>query len=300
MTPKSTLRTTALAALFVLAFATPRAVTESVADRDYTFFEPMTERQLNFTKPIEDRNLSFTISGKIDKVLLKRGETVEKDQLLVQLEAKEAKAAVDQLKVQVQIAKLNIDAARETAELAEAEFENHKQLRETNSASPIEYERSRIQFELSKIEQSTANEQRRNRELELKRAKATYERYALRAPIAGRIEDVVVSEGETVEPHQQVILLVVTNPLKVDAKVNIAEAMKLKLGDKAWITASLPGFTEPMIGTITYKASVADAAAETLVIGVEAENPNGLPAGSNVSVEFTAPKPLAAARGPAE
>ncbi len=249
------------------------------------------------TAPKEDRELSFTVpgGGKVEEVLVKEGDIVKKGQVLMKLEAKEQEARIKQLEHQLINSGKTIEAARKTSELAGLEADRYKTAFEKNAGSRFEYDRAKLQHELKAIEVELEEENKKQVELEIDRNKASLETYNLRAPIDGRIEMMTVSEGESVQPLRPIVRLVDTNPLEVKADVDTHYALRLKKGDKAWITSTLPGFTKPMEGTVTFTASVASVASETLRITIEVPNAIDLKAGLTVKVTFDDPSQVASA-----
>ena len=80
--------------------------------------------------------------------------------------------------------------------------------------------------------------------------------------------------------------LVVTDPLWIDVPVSTPATLSLKVGGTALVHSVLPGFEDAMTGHILHLAAVADAASNTRIVRVEMPNPRGMPAGTEVSVEF--------------
>ncbi len=246
------------------------------------------------TAPDKDLELAFTVGGKVEEVLVKRGEAVKKGQILMKLEGKEQRAQIEQVKFNISSADKQIEQAQKTAELYGVEAERMKFLyEEKEAASKYEFQRAQIQFELGKIDVQIAEQQKEGLKLELNKQEAIYDRYFLRAPIDGVIEEVPVSEGETVEPLSPIVMLVNTNILKIDADVHITDALKVNVGDTAWIRSDLEGFDKTLTGEVTFKAKVGDSASETLRIGIEVSNEADLAAGTSVKISFRDPARVA-------
>jgi len=126
---------------------------------------------------------------------------------------------------------------------------------------------------------------------QLVRAKATHERYKLLAPLDGIIEQVAVAKGETVEQLKPVLMLVVTDPLWIDAWLPISQTLQLKTGAPAWVRIKLPDhYDKPAQGRIIHLSQVADAASDRRLVRVEMANPEQLPAGIEVTVSFDQPE----------
>src|SRR5690606_18617156 len=122
-----------------------------------------------------------------------------------------------------------------------------------------------------------------------------HEKYTIRAPQAGVMEEIIVDAGETVEALKPVMRMVVIDPLRIDAPVRTRETLELKVGDPAWVRSPLRKANDFIRGEIVHLASVADAASNTRLVRIEIPNDVGVPAGIHVQVSFKAPGELAQA-----
>jgi multidrug resistance efflux pump len=109
----------------------------------------------------------------------------------------------------------------------------------------------------------------------------------IKSPIDGRIEKIDVEVGESVNALTEVIRVVRTDPLWVDAPVPLQEGLRLKPGMTAriQIVGAGPG-EEALEGRVIFVSSVADAASGTLRVRLEVPNKSGRPAGEHVLVSF--------------
>lgn len=111
------------------------------------------------------------------------------------------------------------------------------------------------------------------------------DRMALKSPIDGRIEEIHVETGESVNTLAEVVRIVQIDPLWVDVHVPIAEANVLSYGKAASV-----GFPDPngasIEGKIIYIAAVANAASGTLKVRIKVPNKSNRPAGEHVEVTF--------------
>ena len=249
--------------------------------------------------PKERRELSFTIAGMVEEVLVKRGDMVKQGDILIKLEAHEQEAIIKKSELDLKNQDLRIKAAKKNVELAKVDYDRKKQMVEKRAGTDFEMKSAEVMLELRRLEEQLTQATVEEIKLELDRQKAIGNRFSLRAPITGRIEDVTVSKGETVEMLKPVVLLIVTDPLKIEANVAIEHALTLKKGDKAWVTPKLPGFTEPMLGKITFVAEEAKFASKTLTVEIEVLNPKGLKAGTSGTVAFTDPNHVITAKSKA-
>ena len=86
-------------------------------------------------------------------------------------------------------------------------------------------------------------------------------------------------------------MLVVTDPLWIDAWVRIEQTLKLKRGDPALIRLKLPGhYDRPVQGKIIHLGQVANPSSDRRLVRIEMANPQQLPAGIEVTVSFAPPE----------
>jgi multidrug efflux pump subunit AcrA (membrane-fusion protein) len=131
-------------------------------------------------------------------------------------------------------------------------------------------------------------------QLKYREAEAQIKRMRIRSPIAGKVEQVAVKEGEASDAVAVVIRVVCIDPLWMDVPVELAVARGLSVGSATQVdfaactladgTTSAPAMS--VEGRITYIGAVAEAASNTLLVRVEAPNPSGRPAGERVDVTF--------------
>jgi RND family efflux transporter MFP subunit len=242
-------------------------------------------------RPSKEVTLAFTMHGQIDEVLVAAGDRVTEGQLLVQLDDAVERAQVNQLKVQAED-ETYIEA--EKARLAQAEVDLERleeawQADESRRAvTEYELDQARLQVTISKLSVQLAQLNHEQDMRKYEEAQLQLERMQLTSPIEGTVEVLFAESGETVEALQQVIHLVNIDPLWIDIPVPIAEARDLAVGRPAAITFGGEADLQAM-GKIIHIASVADSASETLKVRVEMANPDHVPAGQQVFVEFAAP-----------
>ena len=105
----------------------------------------------------------------------------------------------------------------------------------------------------------------------------------LRSPFAGTVERVLVKQGGATNSLEEVVWLVQTDPLWVEAPVDLAQAWQLKLDQIAEVT--FPDTSaKPVQAKIVHKASVANAG--KLMVRLEVPNPTNRPAGETVSIRL--------------
>ena len=246
------------------------------------------------TKARDDVEIKFTIGGLVTKVHVKRGDHVEKGQKLIELEDLENKALIEFYRTQAD-SNLGVQARQADLELKKIEERATKQLVEKGSGTAIELDRAQVNRKIAALNVDAAELQRTLDGHRLAQYKAAHARYTRRAPWAGVIDNISISEGDTVEPLAPVGRLVVVDPLLIDAPVETRNVNQLKVGSPAWVRLKKTDGSQAIQGTINFIAQVADAASDTTLVGIEVSNPRYLKPGRHVTVSFSAPAGMASA-----
>jgi len=107
--------------------------------------------------PANEVEISTKIAGYIEKVYVNEGNLVKKGQLLVSVDDTEAKLTIDNLKINQEEAKNQLNSLQESLksaqanyEFAKTNFERDKRLFEGKAISEIQYLQSKTQYETAK------------------------------------------------------------------------------------------------------------------------------------------------------
>ncbi len=162
------------------------------------------------------------VSGIVQKLNLKIGDTVTKGQLLAELEPTELTARLNQAEATLNNARAQLDYAR-------LDVERKRTLFKENLVSQNELDRSERSHDVAKsqIEQAQAN-------LDFARIQLSYTK--IHAPIAGIVASVSTQEGETVAASFSAptfVTIIDLERLEVWAYVDEADIGRIILGQKA-------------------------------------------------------------------
>lgn len=174
--------------------------------------------QIPATVLAEERaSLSFQLSGTINKVLIKIGETVTKDQALMSLYNPNIDPTLESNFAKLESIKAQIlQARRDVASL--------KELRKNNSTSKNAYERNK-----TVLKDLIAQEKAINAQINL--ALANQSESIVKAPFDGSITTVSKQVGEFVAAGQVVISIFAQDKQEVEIYLTHALWKNLKLGD---------------------------------------------------------------------
>jgi len=251
------------------------------------------------TKARHDLKLGFTVGGQVKTVEVEPGERISQGQTLMEIRNEEGKALIEIYEIRAD-SDVQERSAREQVNLAEVELEMKQYAFERDAASEMEVRRREVQLKVAELELESVRQQMAETKLQLKQAKARGAQYELKAPMDGVVEQVIVSEGETVEALKPVLRMVVTDPLRIDAFVPTQQTLGLAVDGPAYVAVEMPGHRGVYEGKIVHLASVADAASNTRLVRIQIDNRHHMPAGTPVFVSFEAhtAEPVAAAATP--
>lgn len=244
------------------------------------------------TVPNADVTLSFVVAGRVSKVMVQAGHTVEKDQLLVRLYDEPERIQCQQLKM-LSEDRTKIDAAKAELDQKRVDLKKVQQAMAKGAASNWEVEHLNLSVRIAELSLQSAILEQNQYTRRYKHSLSQLERMHLAAPIAGLVEEVSVEVGESIGTLGPVVRIVQNDPLWIDVPVPLVDALELSPGQTALVTFPGTSMTEQATkGRIINMSAVADAASETLRVRVEVPNPQKRPAGERVTVDFSSDKDL--------
>ena len=236
------------------------------------------------TNPSADIMLSFVQPGCIATVYFKEGDSVKAAQVLVRQ---------DDAVEQIQLAQLEA-ASEDTTQIQASEASlaqkriDLKKLEKAaaqNAATELEVEHAKLNVKMAELSLQLAkfeHEQAKRKHNELK---VQIEKMRLKSPIDGKIENIHVETGESINALADVVQVVQIDPLWIDVPVPLIKATALSSGKTAKVIFPNPNKAS-LEGRIIYIAAVADAASSTLRVRIEVPNKSNRPAGEHVEIIF--------------
>lgn len=236
-------------------------------------------------EPTEIVNLGSSVSGLLDEVLVARGDSVSKGDVVAQLNSAIEQATVDLLRTRATSTSV-IDAQSKQLEMIERRFARVAQLRDNGFAAEETFD----QVEAEHIAaQSLLTQAELNREFalhELARAEVILGQRQIISSIDGIVSKRVLSPGEYVGSDDHVLEIVQLNPLKIEAFLPVFLYGAIEVGNSFTIHPVEP-LTGTYIATVTSVDKVFDAASGTFVVVLELPNPDEeIPAGHRCVLVF--------------
>lgn len=234
------------------------------------------------TKPVSDVELSFVQPGKIQMVLVAKGDVVEPGETLVtlddEIEQIQKKILSDRSQNRVPIDLAKVELAQNKKNLV-----NVQRAHEKGATSEWEVDHAALAVDTALLNLKVREFEHSQDTLKLESLVGQIERLSITSPIKGIVEDILVERGETVQAMVPVVRLVDIDPLIIELAVPVEQAVELTVGQSAVVT--FLDSTE-LEATITHIATIADAAATTLTVTLLVENNERRPAGERVTVVF--------------
>lgn len=224
------------------------------------------------------------VIGVADKVLVERGDTVKKGQIIATLRSEIEQANVSaattrsKLVAEVKTAEANLELAKITEKrsvsLVDQKFISLQALDKSHAETMVAIHR--LTF---------AKEQLNIADNELTVARAQLNLRAIRAPFDGIVADRYIWPGERVE-EKPLFRIVKTNPLRVEMVAPVALFGSIHKDDFVTITPELPNLQQ-LEAKVVLVDKIIDGASNTFRIRAEIDNPNfEIPSGLRCKTSF--------------
>lgn len=216
-----------------------------------------------FTIPISSQEVAATEAGILRVLKVEEGDTVNKDQVVAEIDRDQAEAAEKVALHEYHAAKkqaeneISVDAAVKANEVAKVEYE---QANAANRVQPntypdaeirkldLNYVRSGLQADLARFELVVAALQARAKYSQYEQAKLMVSRRQLTAAHPGVVMQILKREGDWVSPGDRVLRLVRLDKLRVTGRVSAVSKPGVTayhwrdvIGRAVEVTVELPG-----------------------------------------------------------
>ena len=226
----------------------------------------------------EEAHISSKIPGRIENILVKMGDLVSKDQLLIQLEKKE-------LEVQRNIANADLELIQ--AKVQEDQFQRQKKLFEKNVISESEFKKIESEYK-----QATAAREKAKSLVDL--SQQQLENTMLETPIDGVVAQIRGNKGEIINAGQPLAYIVSMDPIILVSEVAaenvkfIKPQQKVSLEVRAYPGKKFEGFIKnisPVVDPLSRSLKV-----EILIPNKNQELKSGMFAEAEIYMEGAASK----------
>lgn len=217
------------------------------------------------------------VGGRVERVLVNIADTVERDQVVAELDNAEYVQAVAQARADLAVAKANLSEARSSLETADRELERSASLLKRGIASDSEFDAIRQERMVKQAQLKVAEAQVVKAEAALQTANIRLGYTQVTAGWSGGDSDRLVAEryvdeGQTVAANAPLLLIVDMDPIVGVVYVTERDYAHLQPGQKATLTTdAYPG--ETFTGHIDRIAPVFRKATRQARIELLVDNP---------------------------
>ena len=237
------------------------------------------------TKPSGDVTLSFVQAGRLSKMPFKDGDEVQAEQIVAYLDDRAEQARLAQIKAQSEDF-TQILASQASLAQKQVDLRKLTNAAQVFAATELEVEHARLDVRIAELSLDLARFEHDQAVRQLHESQIRIDQMQLRSPISGVVAQQHVETGESVNALEEVMRVVLTDPLWIDASIPIVQAALIEPGDRLNVTFYPPD-PNTVSGRVIFVAAVADAASNTLTVRIEVPNPSKRPAGEHVQVQCT-------------
>lgn len=213
--------------------------------------------------------------GIIAAVHARRGDSVRKGQLLVELQSSAERAAVEAARFRAAM-EGQIASARYRLEYASLKLKRLSEMQKENFVSAQARDEADAERRLAESELAAAIESRELARIEHRRAAEVLAQRAMYAPFNGVVLDRLLNPGDLAESgagRKAVLKVAQIDPLHVDVVLPAALHAALRPGARAVVSPQ--GAPQALAATVAMVDRVIDAASGTFVARLELPNPKG-------------------------
>ncbi len=238
------------------------------------------EQRRTFSGTLQPRASFFVapkVGGRIEEMLVDFGDSVGRNELVVQIDDAEFQQEVLRAEADLAVAEANLAEAQSLFGIAEREIERFETLRERGFTSASQYETSEAEREArgAQLRVAEAQVSRAEAALESARIRLSYTRVV--ADWNGPGEERVVGErffdeGDTVTPNTSLLRVVEIDPIVAEIYVTEKDYAMLRRGQTAQLLIdAFPG--ETFEGTVDRVSPVFREATRQALVELQVPNP---------------------------
>ena len=238
-------------------------------------------------EPAQVVEVRTTVEGLIEKVNVRRGDSVRRGQVLAELQSRAERLAVDSARFRAQM-EGQVETAESRTAYAAKKFARAEELQKENMVSAQARDEADAELRLARAELKSALENRELARIEHQRAVEQLALRTLFSPFDGVVVDRMLNPGDLAEAgtgRKAVLKVAQIDPLRVDVVVPAALFGRIKAGARVVVVPQVGGGR--LVSTVKMVDRVVDAASGTMVVRVELPNRDGsIPSGVRCKAEF--------------
>lgn len=256
------------------------------------------------SKPSRDVKLAFVRSGIIGKIHVQEGQVVKAGQLLIEQDNLAEMAQLEQLKAEAEDTS-RVKAAQAQLDQKKVDLAKYEAALRKGASTELEVEHARLDVTIAQLQLQVEQFSRQQDHRKFIEMDLHIKRMQIRSPIEGRVEELMVKQGESADALAKVVRVVAVDPLWVDVPVPMVLCSQIQQSQlegkicpiqvvfrrltNAQTQPAAADNVQRVQGKIVFMADVADGASLTRMIRIEVPNPTNRPAGEHVEVHLAEP-----------
>lgn len=204
----------------------------------------------------EEVRLTSEEIGKVKNLYVEEGDTVKKGQLVLEIDAEDHIAAMEQSTAAVRMQEIAIERARLRVENLERQVKRNQAVFDKGLLEEGVFDNQKHELELAKNDLESNRESLNQRKAQLEQSQTRLAKTKVYAPIDGVITSLDIEEGETAIAGTTNIegssLMTIANPASIQTEVYVDEAdvANVGVGQRAEVVAiAYPD--NPVVGKVT-------------------------------------------------
>jgi HlyD family secretion protein len=167
------------------------------------------------------------VMGRVQSLYVEEGDKVKQGDILLRLDPATVQTQVDRLEASLAQSRLAIDRQRLNVELLDTKYKRYEGLKAGGAVDANTFDELSAQREQAKVELRSSEQMALQTEAQLKEARSQLAKTELRAPIDGRVTQLIIKVGETAVPSATSIagsdLMTIADTSNLYAEVNVNE-----------------------------------------------------------------------------
>src|SRR5688572_1530217 len=183
--------------------------------------------------------LAPEVTGRVTEILVEEGDQVKREQLLMRLDPRAPRAAIEQSEAQVRQARLSIERRQVDFDTLVARTKRFEALRAQGMVDINSLEELVSARNLAEVDLRTSREQLSQALAQLRQAQEQLAKTEIRSPLDGKVTAIYVKVGQTAVPSFSGIagsvLVDVADTASIDAEINVDETdiARVRVGAEA-------------------------------------------------------------------
>ena len=257
------------------------------------------------TKPSSDVKLAFVRPGLVAEILVKEGQPVKAGDLLVRQDDQAEIAQLEQARATAE-EEVRVQASAAQLEQKKVDLARLEEAIKKGASTELEVQHARLDVKIAELQMKLEQFQHSQDKRKYDEMKFQVDRMQIKSPIDGKVEELFIKQGESVDGLVKVIRVVNVDKLWVDVQIPMEQTRVINTafsaGQSQQVDVVFPDSsltdgqtvasrTTTLKGKVVHIAAVADGASLTQMVRVEVANTSGRPAGEHVQVKFNNSEP---------